>query len=184
MSLNQHGVVVDLLDLFDQSDEGANRRRVVGLDAVDGEDDVVGAERAAVVKLHALPQLERPLGQIGRERPAFGKPRVHLAVALQFRQSVEHVEAVVEAERRCILAWIERRKIARQCDCDRFGAACATPPRTESEAASAAAPTALAMAWKKCHACLLAVRRSRTSDDPTSRDIGPRASRGMLLRGT
>src|SRR5262245_51037891 len=70
------------------------------------------------MKLDTLAQFERPLGKIFRVCPALGKTRVQLAVALQFGQRIENVEAIVEPERRCILAWVKGWKISRQRDCN------------------------------------------------------------------
>ena len=104
-----HGVAVDLLRLDDALhiilEVGARQ-----LDAVDGEDDVVGAERRAVMVFHALAQLEFPhirLAGDGRPARRQGRDQLHGGIA-------EHQRFVNLQGRRVGRALILRMGIGRQ----------------------------------------------------------------------
>ena len=69
------------LDVLDLGDEAlADGARVLAAVNVDGMDDVLGHERLAVVELHALAQLEDPLGGVVGHLPAFRQFAHDLAV--------------------------------------------------------------------------------------------------------
>ena len=73
--------VVDCLDRLDPllDRAGPVELRRILLQHVDGEDDVLRRQRLAVAPLGALPQFDRPLGQVIVVREALRQPAVDLA---------------------------------------------------------------------------------------------------------
>jgi hypothetical protein len=74
LELEDHRVLAVGLDVLDRRNKAlAGRLRILAAVNVDGMDDVLGYERLAVVELHALAQLEHPLGGVVRHLPALGQ---------------------------------------------------------------------------------------------------------------
>src|SRR4029077_4078575 len=81
---------IERLDLVHHRQVGARARARIGIEnALDGGDDVLGIQRAAVMELHALAQLEGPSLQILRRLPTRREIRLNRQIAVDTGQTVE-----------------------------------------------------------------------------------------------
>ena len=94
--LEAHGHVVDLQDVHDVRQHlGLDRlRRVLG--ALEGEHDVFGRERIAVVEGDPFAEVEGVLGTVVRDLPVLGEIGLSHEIAVDVGQAREHVRRDLE----------------------------------------------------------------------------------------
>ncbi len=103
------GLRVDHLDLLDGADIPVLGRllRLVD-DPVERVLHVLGGERVAIVKLHALPDLELPLG-VGQRLPRGRDGGLELELGVPVQEGVEHVDVDEDAHPLEVHVGVQRR---------------------------------------------------------------------------